>query len=109
MNCTRHGMELADEVCDNCGGPYCHECIVDTGGQRFCKTCALARAGVRMAAAIKPVSRRQVKLARRELEAAKAARVPASGGFQLRDYSHLEEPPPPAPAEVAPAGIQWVA
>ena len=49
-NCILHPFELADRVCNACGGWHCDGCLVTPWGPRkpaLCVSCAIERGGVR--------------------------------------------------------------
>jgi hypothetical protein len=68
--CYRHGFELAESTCRNCGLSFCSECLVyafGAGKPPYCIACALAAAGVRSNAARNTtVSRREMKKLERD-------------------------------------------
>lgn len=74
--CYRHGFELAEARCRNCGLSYCSECLVYSFGPNkppYCISCALAAAGVRSSAAVNTnASKRELR--KMEKERKKAAK-----------------------------------
>jgi hypothetical protein len=43
MNCAYHADRPVQGVCHACGRPICDQCLVDLGGQVYCKACLEAR------------------------------------------------------------------
>lgn len=72
--CENHAFEMAEDLCGQCGRDYCPECLVYPFGPKkapYCKSCALALAGIRKHAAVAPaLSKRELKRRRRERKAA---------------------------------------
>ncbi len=68
--CENHNFEMADDVCGQCGRDYCAECLVYPYGPKkapLCKSCAIARAGIRKHAAAPPaLSKRELRRRRRD-------------------------------------------
>lgn len=97
--CFRHGFELAESTCRNCGLAFCSECLVFSFGARkppYCISCALAAAGVRSNAAIQTtVNKRELK--RQEKERKKAAKAKKSPTPQV-EVAAMEAPVAPEPA-----------
>jgi hypothetical protein len=85
--CTNHTFELADQLCGDCGRPFCSLCIVTPFRRRapLCHQCAVAAAGIRTSARTAPVrSRKEIKAFERERRAAEARAAPVAptpGGF----------------------------
>jgi hypothetical protein len=81
VRCDRHGFELAEDTCRNCGFSFCAECLVYSFGRKqqpFCVACALAAAGVRSNAARQPaMSRKELKRQAKERKKAEKARKAA--------------------------------
>ena len=84
-NCVRHLFERATHHCDHCGNPYCDSCVVRPFPKRppLCKWCAMAAAGVRSDAKVRPVAtpkelkamaKARAQAAKVETEAARQAR-----------------------------------
>lgn len=40
QKCKKHPDRTATVTCDSCGVPICDDCIVDVGGNKYCKDCA---------------------------------------------------------------------
>lgn len=60
LTCHRHGWEMADAMCGDCGLPFCGSCLFHVKKDApapLCVPCAMAAAGVR---------RRPPRLSRRE-------------------------------------------
>jgi hypothetical protein len=78
VRCDRHGFELAEDTCRNCGFSFCAECLVYSFGRKqqpYCVACALAAAGVRSNAARQPaMSRKELKRQAKERKKAEKAR-----------------------------------
>lgn len=68
--CENHNFEMADDICGQCGRDYCAECVVYPYGPKkppLCKSCAIARAGIRKHAAAPPaLSKRELRRRRRD-------------------------------------------
>ncbi|MDZ7734394.1 MAG: hypothetical protein U5R31_16145 [Acidimicrobiia bacterium] len=65
---------MAEELCAECGRPYCHDCLVYAFGPKkppLCIACAITAAGIRKGAA-KPKSTSRRELRRREKERKRA-------------------------------------
>jgi len=81
LRCDRHGFELAEDTCRNCGDSFCAECLVYSFGRKeqpFCVSCALAAAGVRSNAARRPsLSRKEMKRQAKERKRAEKERKAA--------------------------------
>jgi hypothetical protein len=79
--CHVHGFELADNICRNCGGEFCSECLVYAFGPNkppYCISCALAASGVRANAGRQPTrSRRDIRKAEKDRKKAEKARQAA--------------------------------
>lgn len=43
MNCAYHPDREVRALCSSCGRPVCEECLVELGGQPYCKVCLAAR------------------------------------------------------------------
>jgi TM2 domain-containing membrane protein YozV len=46
MNCTNHPDTPSVNFCQNCGKPYCAQCIRSVNGMVYCEPCLAARLGV---------------------------------------------------------------
>lgn len=92
--CFRHGFEVAESRCRQCGLEFCTECLVYSfgpGKPPFCVPCALAAAGVRSnAGQTTQVPRRELR--RLEKERKKAEKLARKQGA----------PAAPAGVDVAP-------
>jgi hypothetical protein len=109
LRCDRHGFELAEDTCRNCGISYCAECLVYSFGRKeqpFCVACALAAAGVRSNAARTPtLSRKELKRqakdrkrAQKDRKAAKAVQpveidwsIPAETPASTNEFDWADE------------------
>lgn len=74
-HCVNHTFEVVYRLCGQCGHPFCDDCLVFVSPKKpmFCKLCAMAAAGIRSTAAIRPIrTPKQIKAweqaARRRLE-----------------------------------------
>jgi hypothetical protein len=76
--CYRHGFEMGEARCRNCGLAYCSECLVYSFGANkppYCIPCALAAAGVRSSAAVNTTaSKRELRKMERERKKAQKAK-----------------------------------
>jgi len=56
QRCVKHQFERASGLCGQCGYPYCVDCLIQPFPKRppICKSCAMALAGVRNRAAVRP-------------------------------------------------------
>lgn len=68
--CDKHLFETATDVCRACGHEFCPDCLVYSFGAQqapFCVPCAVAAAGIRTTAGVRPVrSRRELRRLSRE-------------------------------------------
>jgi hypothetical protein len=106
VHCAKHRSELADEICDHCGDPFCETCLVWPRGDRhppLCIPCAMARAGVRGSAGAKPIVRREVQRRRSVLEQVKARRAQHARGPVLPPLRRVSDLPSSTPPPV----VQW--
>lgn len=111
LRCERHGFELAEDTCRNCGTSFCAECLVYSFGRKqqpYCVSCALAAAGVRSNAARPTMSRREMKRQAKERKkvdkdrkAAKAAQsveidwsIPADTETLTNEFDWADEEAP---------------
>src|SRR4051794_4112830 len=71
--CDKHLFEAAEDRCGKCGFEFCGECLVYSFGAKkppFCIPCAVAAAGIRSNAGIKPMATpRELKALRKERRA----------------------------------------
>ena len=81
--CDKHLFEAAEDRCGKCGYEFCGECLVYSFGAKkppFCIACAVAAAGIRSNAGLRPIAdARELKALRKERrsQARKARRQPA--------------------------------
>ena len=72
--CDKHLFEGAEDRCGKCGYEFCGECLVYSFGAKkppFCIPCAVAAAGIRSNAGIKPMAdARELKALRKERRSA---------------------------------------
>jgi hypothetical protein len=72
--CDKHLFEGAEDTCGKCGYEFCGECLVYSFGAKkppFCIPCAVAAAGIRSNAGIRPMAdARQLKALRKERRSA---------------------------------------
>jgi hypothetical protein len=64
--CEKHQFELAQGTCRKCGYPWCGDCIIFPFGPdrpALCVSCAVAVAGVRHSAGVKPRRRHRLRIA----------------------------------------------
>ncbi len=101
--CFRHGFEVADSTCRNCGLSFCSECLVFSFGANkppYCISCALAAAGVRSNAAIQTnVNKRELKRLEKERKKAAKAKKSAKAPQVEVAASEAEVAGPPDAAE----------
>lgn len=68
--CDKHLFEGAEDHCGKCGYEFCGECLVYSFGPKkapFCIPCAVAAAGIRSNAGIRPMAdARELKALRKE-------------------------------------------
>jgi len=81
--CDKHLFEAAEDRCGKYGYEFCGECLVYSFGAKkppFCIACAVAAAGIRSNAGLRPIAdARELKALRKERrsQARKARRQPA--------------------------------
>ncbi len=95
--CYRHGFELAEARCRNCGLSYCSECLVYSFGANkppYCISCALAAAGVRSSAAVNTTASKR-ELRKMERERKKAAKTKKAAPPKV-EVARVAEVNPPA-------------
>lgn len=72
--CDKHLFEGAEDRCGKCGYEFCGECLVYSFGAKkppFCIACAVAAAGIRSNAGIRPMAdARELKALRKERRSA---------------------------------------
>jgi hypothetical protein len=72
--CDKHLFEAAEDRCGKCGYEFCGECLVYAFGAKkppFCIPCAVAAAGIRSNAGIRPMAdARELKALRKERRSA---------------------------------------
>jgi hypothetical protein len=110
--CDKHLFEAAEDVCGKCGYEFCGECLVYSFGAKkppFCIPCAVAAAGIRSNAGVRPIAdARQLKALRKERRSAerKARRervIPEPPMEALPDFDSMPGLPSSAPSPVLPA------
>lgn len=93
--CFRHGFEVAESRCRQCGLEFCSECLVYSfgpGKPPFCVPCALAASGVRSnAGQTTQVPRRELR--RIEKERRKAEKLARKQGVAPDAVPAAEAPP----------------
>lgn len=96
--CFRHGFEVAEARCRQCGLEFCNECLVYSfgpGKPPFCVPCALAAAGVRSNAG------QSTQVPRRELRRIEKERKKAEKAARRQGGAPAPAPPGSEPAPVA--------
>lgn len=87
--CDYEPLDVAEDICDLCGGEYCQTCLLWPRGHKrppVCKPCAIKNSGVRGSAKTERKStRREAKKRREELLETKDER--SQGGFVFFDES----------------------
>ncbi len=85
--CDNDPLDVADDICDICGGEFCTTCVIWPRGQTkppVCKTCALKNSGLRGTTKTeRKASRRDAKKRREELIETRHER--ADGKFKFFD------------------------
>ncbi len=85
--CDNDPLDVADDICDICGGEFCTACVIWPRGQSkppVCKTCALKNSGLRGTAKTeRKASRRDAKKRREELIETRHERI--DGKFKFFD------------------------
>ena len=75
--CAKHQFERASGLCGQCGYPYCTDCLITPFPKKppICKSCAMALAGVRNRAAVRPArNAKEIKaIMKEQARAAQAA------------------------------------
>jgi hypothetical protein len=76
-SCGKHPHERGVAICRRCGHPWCSTCLVYSFGPKkppYCMSCAMVAGGVKSAAPLPPMPRRQLKAQMKAMRAgAKAA------------------------------------
>jgi hypothetical protein len=102
-NCVKHLFERATHYCDQCGHPYCDECVIQPFKNRppLCKACAMAAAGIRSTARVQPArSRKEIK----ELQASlRQSKEEAESEGRAR-FGRKKEPEP-GPPRILPSAM----
>lgn len=106
--CETDPLDVATDLCQQCGGEYCDDHLVYPYGAKrppLCKSCAIAVGGVRSGAAVvRKRSRAQVKRRRAELRSVQHER--RSTGFEFFEADAPFPPADPGPADdPAPAPV----
>lgn len=87
--CDNDPLDVADDICDICGGEFCTACVIWPRGQSkppVCKTCALKNSGLRGTTKTeRKASRRDAKKRREELIETRHERT--DGKFRFFDES----------------------
>ena len=103
-SCTRHGWELADATCEDCGLAFCGSCLFyvsKSAEQPRCVPCALAAAGVRRS--------RQPRAGRRQRRAIAAEGAQIAAMTDTRAEPDAARPEPRFdPVTDAPPDPEWV-
>jgi hypothetical protein len=103
--CDKHLFEGAEDRCGKCGYEFCGECLVYSFGAKkppFCIPCAVAAAGIRSNAGIRPMAdARELKALRKERRSAARKQrrdgTPAPEPLPSLDPSLGMPPLPPSP------------
>jgi hypothetical protein len=109
--CDKHLFEGAEDRCGKCGYEFCGECLVYSFGAKkppFCIPCAVAAAGIRSNAGVRPIAdASELKALRKERRSAarKLRRGKVSPDAPLEELQPLGAPTPamPPPSAVLPA------
>jgi hypothetical protein len=110
--CDKHLFEAAEDRCGTCGYEFCGECLVYSFGAKkppFCIPCAVAAAGIRSNAGIRPLATaRELKAVRKERRSAerKARReggIPEPALDTMPVLDSMPGMPSSAPSPVLPA------
>lgn len=76
-SCGKHPHERGVAICRRCGHPWCSTCLVYSFGPKkppYCMSCAMVAGGVKSAAMLPPMPRKQLKAQMKAMRAeAKAA------------------------------------
>jgi hypothetical protein len=105
--CDKHLFEGAEDRCGKCGYEFCGECLVYSFGPKkppFCIPCAVAAAGIRTNAGIRPMAdQRQLKQLKKERRSAlrRAKREPVDAEASLDGLP--AGLPPTTPDSILPA------
>ncbi|MEY2423374.1 MAG: hypothetical protein QOI95_3441 [Acidimicrobiaceae bacterium] len=106
--CDKHLFEAAEDRCGKCGYEFCGECLVYSFGAKkppFCIPCAVAAAGIRSNAGIRPMAdARELKALRKERRsAARKQRRSGTPEPMLEPMPALDSMPAIVPSPVLPA------
>jgi hypothetical protein len=94
-SCNKHTHEMGVALCRRCGQSWCSSCLVYSFGPKkppYCMSCAMVAGGVRSAAALPAMPRRQLKAQMRALRAEAKAEAKAAARAEAE----------PADAETSP-------
>lgn len=103
-HCTEHVFELASAMCGHCGHLYCDGCLLKPFPRRppLCKSCAMAAAGIRSAAARTPVrSAKEIKANHRATRHGERHPGAADHGPQPLPHGPMTTSPGVVPPELA--------
>jgi hypothetical protein len=79
-SCNKHPHEMGVALCRRCGSAWCGSCLVYAFGPKkppYCMSCAMVAGGVRSAASVPAMPRRQVKAQMRAIKAQAKAEAKA--------------------------------
>ena len=71
-SCSKHPHEKGEALCRRCGHGWCSNCLVYAFGPKkppYCMSCAMVAGGVKSAAAMPAMSKRQLKAQMRAMKA----------------------------------------
>lgn len=71
-SCHKHPHEIGVALCRRCGGSWCSSCLVYAFGPKkppYCMSCAMVAGGVRTAASVPAMPRRELKAHMRAIKA----------------------------------------
>src|SRR4051812_7997091 len=99
--CDKHLFEGAEDRCGKCGYEFCGECLVYAFGAKkppYCIPCAVAAAGVRSSAGVRPIAdARELKALRKERRRQRRAGTPAQAPLESLAPSLDGGPSMPSP------------
>ena len=105
--CDKHLFEGAEDRCGKCGYEFCGECLVYSFGAKkppFCIPCAVAAAGIRSNAGIRPMAdARELKALRKERRSAARKQRREGTPDPVLDELPTFEPSVMPPSPVLPA------
>jgi hypothetical protein len=110
-SCTKHPHEKGASFCGRCGHPWCTTCLVYAFGAKkppLCMGCAMVAGGVKTAAAMPAMPRRQLKAQMKAMKAHAKNEAKAEAKAAKAERSGSTEEPPVAD-EAASGGTDWSA